>query len=190
MAKYITPGKLMIQDENLGLLSRPKKAALSGQTKNSKVDGKKVGLVPTGRKALNDITNKNASVFVEASSRKKSAPKEEQEINVKEEMFLHDHKKCIEAQKAAMNTLNLDMVLPQDDSMPILEQTKVPQSPRCYPEPEELPMSKFSYWLDSSIQRSCPPSPPPFLWDTAPSSPISWDDEAFEFVLKEEEVDA
>ncbi|KAK4283850.1 hypothetical protein QN277_000754 [Acacia crassicarpa] len=75
MAKFITPGKLMIKDESSGLLSKPKKAALSGLIKNSKVDGKKVGLVPTGHKTLNDITNKNASVFVEASSRKRSAPK-------------------------------------------------------------------------------------------------------------------
>lgn len=176
----------MIQDENLGLQCKPKKAALTGKTNNFKVDGRKVGLVPSGRKALNDITNKSKSVFVEASSRKKNAPKEEQETNVKEEMFLHDHKKCIEAQKEAMNASYLEMVLPRDDSMPILEQTKVPQSPRCYPEPVELSMSKFSDWLDSPIQRSYPPSPPPLLWDSAPSSPIAWDDEVFELVLKEE----
>ena len=82
--------------------------------KNSKVDGKKVGLAPTGRKALNDITNKGAPVLVETSSRRKTAAKEEQEINVMEEKFLHDHNKCIEAQKAAMNTLDLEMVLPND----------------------------------------------------------------------------
>lgn len=84
---------------------------MNGKTKNAKVDGKKIPLAPAGRKALSDITNKKP-LFPEASSRKKNLPKEE--INVKEEMFLHDHKKCLEAQKEAMNTLNLEMVLPQD----------------------------------------------------------------------------
>jgi hypothetical protein len=64
-----------------------------------------------GRKALNDITNKK-SIQPEASSRKKNFPKED--INIKEEMFSHNHTKCIEAQKAAMCSFNLDAVLPPD----------------------------------------------------------------------------
>ncbi|RDX69598.1 Protein PATRONUS 2, partial [Mucuna pruriens] len=175
MAKFVAPGHLMIKDENLGLHSKK-----TIKSKNSKTDGKKGGSGVAGRKALNDITNKT-SLHPEASLKKKNLPKED--INVKEEMFLHDHKKCIEAQKAAMRNFNLETVLPQDDSISILEQIKIPRSPRCYPEPVELPMSKFSDWLDYSMKWSSPPSSP-LPWDSPPS-PLAWQNEAFEFVLKE-----
>lgn len=175
MAKFVAPGHLMIKDENLNL--HPKKTLKS---KNSKTDGKKGGSGMAGRKALNDITNKT-SLRPEASHKKKNLPKEN--INIKEEMFLHDHKKCIEAQKAALRNFNLETVLPQDDSISILEEIKVPQSPRCYPEPIELPISEFAVWFDSSVQRSSPPSSP-LAWDS-PSSPLAWENEVFEFVLKE-----
>ncbi|CAJ1971274.1 unnamed protein product [Sphenostylis stenocarpa] len=180
MAKFVAPGHLMIKDENLDL--HPKKIVKS---KNSKTDGKKGGSRISSRKALNDITNKT-SLPHETSIKKKTVSKED--INVKEEMFLHDHKKCIEAQKAATRNFNLETVLPQDDSIFIVEQIKVPESPRCYPEPVELPMSDFSDWLDYSVQWSSPPSSPS-PWDSPPSSPLAWQDKAFEFVLKEE-IDA
>ncbi|KAJ1388028.1 hypothetical protein SESBI_39489 [Sesbania bispinosa] len=179
MARVVAPGHLMIKDENLDL--HPKKAVVNVKSKNSKTDGKKGGLGIAGRKALNDITNKT-SLHPEVSSKKKNLPKED--ISVKEEMFLHDHKKCIEAQKAAMTSFNLETVLPQDDSLSILEQIKVPHSPRCYPEPVELSMSDFSDWLDYSAQWSSPPSSP-LSWDSL-SSPCAWQNEAVEFVLKEE----
>lgn len=152
-------------------------AVLNVKSKNSKTGGKKGGSGIVGRKALNDITNKT-SLHPEATSKKKSLPKED--VNVKEEMFLHDHKKCVEAQNAAMKIFNLEMVLPQDDSISIIEQIKVPHSPQCYPEPVELPMSDFSDWLDYSRQWSSPPPSP------LPLSPLyAWQDEAVEFVLKE-----
>ncbi|QCE01592.1 protein PATRONUS 2-like [Vigna unguiculata] len=179
MAKFVAPGNLMIKDENLGIHS--KKIVNS---KNSKTGGKKGGSGIASRKALNDITNK-ASFHPETSIKKNNLHKED--INVKEEMFLHDHKKCIEAQKAAMRNFDLETVLPKDDSMFILEQIKVPESPRCYPEPVELPMSDFSDWLDYSMQWSSPPSSP-LAWDSPPS-PLAWQNKAFEFVLKEE-IDA
>ncbi|XP_027333733.1 protein PATRONUS 2-like [Abrus precatorius] len=179
MAKFVAPGHLMIKEENLDL--HPRKTV---KWKSSKTDGKKGVLGTAGRKALNDITNKT-SLAPEASSRKKNLPKED--VNVKEEMFLHDHKRCVEAQKSAMRDFNLETVLPKDDSISILEQIKVPHSPRCYPEPEELPMSDFSDWLDYSMQWSSrPPSPLP--WES-PTYPLAWQNEAVEFVLKEE-IDA
>lgn len=82
------------------------------KSKNSKTNGKKDGSGIAGRKALNDITNKSSLHHPEASVKKRNLPK--QDINVKEEMFLHDHKKCIEAQNAAMRSFNLETVLPQD----------------------------------------------------------------------------
>lgn len=82
------------------------------KSKNSKTNGKKGGSGTAGRKALNDITNKSSLHHPEAPVKKRNLPKED--INVKEEMFLHDHKKCIEAQNAAMRSFNLETVLPQD----------------------------------------------------------------------------
>ncbi|KAI4308169.1 hypothetical protein L6164_031271 [Bauhinia variegata] len=188
MAKYVTPGRLMIQDENLDL--HPKKAVFSGKAKNSKTVGKKDDAGLGGRKALNDITNKK-SVQADTSSRKKNLPKEE--FNVKEEMFLHDHKKCIESKKAAMRSFNIEMVLPRDGftSIPELDElhhTKAElDSPRCYPEPEEMPVSLFSDWLNCSMPWRSPPSSP-IRW-LSPPSPFGRRDEPLEFVLKEE-IDA
>ncbi|KAK7372761.1 hypothetical protein VNO80_06148 [Phaseolus coccineus] len=192
MAKFVAPGHLMIKDENLDLHS--KKIVKS---KNSKTDGKKGGSGIAIRKALNDITNKASFHQPETTIKKKNSPKED--INVKEEMFLHDHKKCIEAQKAAMRNFDLETVLPKDGnpsyldftsafngeySIFIQEQIKFPESPRCYPEPVELPMSIFSDWLDYSMQWSSPPSSP-LPWDSPPS-PLARQNKAFEFILKEE----
>lgn len=84
-------------------------AADDGKTKNFKTSTKKGGVGFGTRKALNDITNKS-SVHHEASSRKKNLPKED--FDIAEEMFLHDHKKCFEAQQAAMKPCFLDTVLP------------------------------------------------------------------------------
>lgn len=82
---------------------------LDGKMKNTKTAKKKGGLGHGSRKALNDITNKS-SLRHEASSKKINIAKEE--LNIAEEMFLHDHRKCIKAQKSALNTFYLDLVLP------------------------------------------------------------------------------
>lgn len=84
-------------------------AIVSGKTNGSETAMKKGGVGLGVRKALNDITNKSLT-NQEASSKKKNIPK--QEFNVADEAFLHDHRKCIEAQQATMNTFYLDLVLP------------------------------------------------------------------------------
>ena len=73
--------------------------------KNTKKGGAKLG----GRKALNDITNKS-SLSHDVSSKKNNVPKEE--FNVAEERFLHDHRKCVEAQQMVLDSSLLDIVLP------------------------------------------------------------------------------
>ncbi|XP_062171751.1 protein PATRONUS 1-like [Alnus glutinosa] len=186
MGSRFTPGQLIIPNENLDVHH---KKDVDGKMKGLKTATKKGGVGLGGRKALNDITNK-ASLHHEASSRKKDVlPKGE--LNVAEEMFLHDHKKCIEAQKSALDTFYLDMVLPGHDSLCPAEhqeskQSKAdPDSPRCYPEEVELPVSEFADWLASSIEWTSPPSSP-IRWDSPPSSPFAWESEAVEFILKQE----
>lgn len=83
------------------------------------VDGKVNGLKKTvtkkgDRKALNDITNKSSNIHIEETSTMiKNVPKKEELLNVAQEMFLHDHKKCIESQQqGGMNSFYLDLVLP------------------------------------------------------------------------------
>ena len=83
------------------------------------VDGKVNGLKKTvtkkgDRKALNDITNKSSNIRIEeTSTTKKNVPKKEELFDVAQEMFLHDHKKCIESQQqSGMNSFYLDLVLP------------------------------------------------------------------------------
>lgn len=80
-----------------------------GATRSSKTVAKKGEGGLGTRKALQDITNKS-SLHPEASIKKKDPQKEE--FNVAEEMFLHDHQKCIEAQQAAFNNFDLNLVLP------------------------------------------------------------------------------
>ena len=83
------------------------------------VDGRVNGLKKTvtkkgDRKALNDITNKSSNIRIEeTSTTKKNVPKKDELFDVAQEMFLHDHKKCIESQQqSGMNSFYLDLVLP------------------------------------------------------------------------------
>ena len=67
------------------------------------------------RKALNDITNKSSNIRIEDNlTTKKNVPEKEELFDVAQEMFLHDHKKCIESshQQSGMNSFYLDLVLP------------------------------------------------------------------------------
>lgn len=80
-----------------------------GATRSSKPTGKKAGTGFGSRKALNDITNK-PSIRHEASSKKPTLLKEE--FNIAEERFLHDHKRCIEAQLKGKEPCFWDTVLP------------------------------------------------------------------------------
>ncbi|XP_059665375.1 protein PATRONUS 2-like [Cornus florida] len=186
MATHLTQSqrRLIIQDENLG--THHKKAVIDGKIKSSKPVVKKGGMGFGNRKALNDITNKS-SLHPETSSRKKNLPKEEPN-NITEEMFLHDHKKCIEAQLTAMSpSCFLDLVLPGHDSVPSVEfceskPSKIDiDSLRCYPEPMELSMSEFS---DLLVWDS--PQSSPLHLDSPPSSPFARENEPVEFLLKEE----
>uniref|UniRef100_A0A5B7BRK1 Protein PATRONUS 2 n=1 Tax=Davidia involucrata TaxID=16924 RepID=A0A5B7BRK1_DAVIN len=188
MTTHLTQGRLIIQDENLHIHN--KKAVVDGKTKSSKPATKKGGAGFGSRKALNDITNKSSLQHEASSSRKKDLLKNE--FNIAEEMFLHDHKKCIEEQRRAMEPCFLDTVLPGHDSVssvqfPESELTKTDiDSPRCYPEPVELPMFEFSDWLESSSRWDSPRSSP-ILWDSLLSSPFKWDFEPVEFRLKQED---
>ncbi|XP_040993707.1 protein PATRONUS 2 isoform X1 [Juglans microcarpa x Juglans regia] len=182
MASHFTRGQLIIPNENLDF--HHKKGILDGKIKSSKTAKKKGGLGHGSRKALNDITNKS-SLHHEASSKKMNIPKEE--LNVAEEMFLHDHRKCIEAQKSSLNTFYLDLILPGQDSVCNAESQEFKQaktdldSRRCYPEPVELPISEFSDRLASSTEWTSPPCSP-IHWD----SPFAWNSEVVEFTLKPE----
>ncbi|KAG6629864.1 protein PATRONUS 2-like isoform X1 [Carya illinoinensis] len=186
MASHGTRGQLIIPNENLDF--HHKKDVLDGKMKNTKTAKKKGGLGHGSRKALNDITNKS-SLRHEASSKKINIAKEE--LNIAEEMFLHDHRKCIKAQKSALNTFYLDLVLPGQDSVCNAECQEFKQektdldSQRCYSEPVELPISEFSDRLASSTDLTSPPSSP-IQWDSPPPSPVAWNSEVVEFTLKPE----
>ncbi|KAL5564442.1 hypothetical protein UlMin_027606 [Ulmus minor] len=189
MAIRATRGQLIIPNENLDF--HPKKPIVDGRTNMSKTTAKKGGAALGNRKALNDITNKSF-LHHEASSKKNTLPKKE--FNVADEMFLHDHKKCIEAQQVEWNTFRLDLVLPgqvflQNFRAGMLVSFAFYQddlkSPCCYPEPEELPMSEFSdCFFESSTRWNSPPCSPLNL-DSPPSSPLARHFEEFEFVLKD-----
>ncbi|XP_057953625.1 protein PATRONUS 2-like [Malania oleifera] len=187
MANQCTQRQMLIQNENLGI--HHKKVAADNKTKSFRTGAKKLKAGVGSRKALNDITNKS-TLPQEVSSKKKNLS---EEFNIAEEMILHDHKKCIEAQQAALPLgFILDTLLPGHDSVfpaeyPDPKEAKDDQdSPRCYPEPVELPMSEFSHWLHSSPEWDSPQSSP-VHWDSPPTSPFAF--EPVEFQLKDDNED-
>ncbi|KAL1832146.1 protein PATRONUS 1 isoform X2 [Daucus carota subsp. sativus] len=186
MTTPCTQRPLIIQDENLGIHHRKK--GTEGTVKSSKPAAKK-GQVLGSRKALNDITNKS-SLHPSVSTKKKSAAKEE--FNIAGEKFLHDHTKCIETNRKAMESSFWETVFPKHDTLSnvVFSESVVakndPESPRFYPEPVELPMSEFVDWLQPLSELDSQPSSP-IYWDSLPASPFQWDKvEHVEFVLKEE----
>ncbi|XP_016488416.1 protein PATRONUS 2 [Nicotiana tabacum] len=190
MAKNLIQRPLIFQDENSDIYL--KKGVISGKSKSGKPEAIKKGIIGLkSRNALNDITNKSTAPPEEATKKKNSQKelKVPSEVNIAEETFLHDHKKCIEAQRSVMTPKHfLELVLPGCDSATPIEIPKMDMgmsdqgmdSPRCYPVPEELPMS-FS-WLRSSWKS--PPSSPKKR--DSPPSPFRWEFESVEFTLKEE----
>ncbi|CAK7330585.1 unnamed protein product [Dovyalis caffra] len=124
MASRIAQRPLVIQVENLDVNRKSKKAGFDGSVKNSKTATKKGRITLGSRKALNDITNRT-SVLQEDSLQKKSTKK--QGINVAEERFLHDHRKCSEEKQAAPITLFMDMVLPGHASISTVKHPKIKQ---------------------------------------------------------------
>ncbi|KAL6984146.1 hypothetical protein U1Q18_017521 [Sarracenia purpurea var. burkii] len=187
MASRRTQGRLIIQDENFDLVA-------GGRSKPpSKNGGTGLGC----RKALYDITNKS-SLHHEASSRKMNLSKEE--FNIEDEMFLHDHKKCIEEQLKRRGPCLLDKVLPGHDSVshfkdPVSEQTEFGlDSPRCFSlvsiaPSESCPSSPLRWDSPTSSPFAWKLSPPssPLQWDSPPSPPWAWSAwSPVNFVLKEE----
>ncbi|XP_031402374.1 protein PATRONUS 2 [Punica granatum] len=196
MAGRVALGQRILQDENMNVKAKKTAVGVGGQSRSLKTAPKNGGVRLGSRRALNDITNKSSSSSNELLPKKKDARKEEsivaeqREFNAAEERFLHDHSKCIKAQRAALNAFNLDLVLPGFDSESKMDHSNSEQakaqvdidSPRCYPEPVELPMSEFSYWNYDPTQWDSPPCSPihsvsPFIWQF---------DEEVEFVLKQE----
>lgn len=89
---------------------------ITGKSKSGKPEAVKKGTTGLkSRNALNDITNKSTALPEEAA-KKKSSQKEVKvpsELNIAEETFQHDHKKCVEAQKSGMTRNHfMDLVLP------------------------------------------------------------------------------
>ncbi|XP_043706569.1 protein PATRONUS 2-like [Telopea speciosissima] len=169
MANIRAHGQVILQDQNLSI--HHKGTSVDGKVKSSK-ETKKKGAGGLGlRKALNDITNASR-LRQEASSKKKNNLKE---FNIAEEMCLHDHRKCMEAQKAAMDRSRQDRFLLDHEMVspvasPNSKTSKAgvdspPRSPKLIPSPE-LPKSS---WL-------CRESPPP--------SPARFELLIFDFVLK------
>lgn len=149
MANHNTPRQTIIPKETLSIYR--KKAANDDKGKSTAMTGKKVGGLGR-RKALNDITNRlnlKPEVTAAPSSRKKIVPKNE--FNIAEEMFLHDHGKCIKAHQTACEASFLDTVLPMHDAVfpsknPATKQVKVDIDGIncCCPEQIELPASEIS----------------------------------------------
>ncbi|XP_057473205.1 protein PATRONUS 2-like [Actinidia eriantha] len=106
MASHLAQGRRMIENMDI----HHKNFAADGTSKNSKPGSKKGGTGFGSRKALNDITNKS-SIRHEASLRKTNLL--EEKFNIGEEMFLHDHKKCVEAQLKVTEPCFWDTVLPE-----------------------------------------------------------------------------
>ncbi|XP_027102702.1 protein PATRONUS 2 [Coffea arabica] len=185
MARQLTQKQLIPQDENLNFL---RKGSVKGKSTGFKLEKKKIGTGFGNRKALGDITNKS-SVHHEASLKRKSTPKEEP--NMSEEMFLHDHKKCIESQKAAMRASFWDTLLPgcvPHETRKIKStKSEIDTDSECsHPEPVEIPMSDYSDLFQSSTF----PSSPSQIWlDSPPWSPSEWDFGPVEFKLKEDSSD-
>ncbi|CAA0805849.1 Unknown protein [Striga hermonthica] len=210
MERPLTFKPLTIQNENSAV--HRKKGAVDGKSKTSKAAADKGGVALKSRKALNDITNKSC-VKVEASSLKNSTQNIKpntvedrslnqhvtgadklskkkisvsEKLNVAEEGFLHDHNKCIEAQKNGQDLNFWDTVLPGHDSAELIiqqEKSEAYTDNMCYhPELEELSMMDFSDWFEAHW-KSLPSSP--ICLDSRPSF-FSWELEQFELTLKED----
>ncbi|KAL3653330.1 hypothetical protein CASFOL_003011 [Castilleja foliolosa] len=202
MERLISLKPLNIQDENSAV--HCKKAAVDSKFKTSKLVAEKGGVSLKSRKALNDITNKSSIPSQKKSSQiKKSNTVEEthlhhrgseaetvlkkkssinEKLNIAEEGFLHDHNKCIEAQKTKHELDFWETVFPGHDSSDLIsEQRKSgPDVDIIRPHPKLDELSMSADWFK-------------FNWKSPPSSPVrsdlslfSWELEPFELILKED----
>ncbi|KAG6586071.1 Protein PATRONUS 1, partial [Cucurbita argyrosperma subsp. sororia] len=117
--------------------------------RSSKIIHKK-GLAGSGRKALNDITNKS-TCRQDAPLRKQERAKEEIDVGVKR--FLHDHDKCVDARKATMSAFLLGSCsswtwthCPKLDVIRPIKQRIDVDAPQCYPDPDELFIPELPNW--------------------------------------------
>ncbi|KAK9153647.1 hypothetical protein Sjap_001127 [Stephania japonica] len=104
MSRVRAPG-LILQTENMAL---PPKGATAKKITSSVSKTVKGGKALGNRKPLQDISNSSA-ITNDASKRKKNQEKNEK--NILQEGFLHDHKKCVEAQRAGMDKQLFDAFL-------------------------------------------------------------------------------
>ncbi|KAK4714448.1 hypothetical protein R3W88_020355 [Solanum pinnatisectum] len=189
MAKNLIQRPLIFQDENSDIYF--KKGVITGKSKSGKPEAVKKGTTGLkSRNPLNDITNKSTALSEEAA-KKKSSQKEVKvptELNIAEETFQHDHKKCVEAQSSGLTRKHfMELVLPGCDSASHIDIPKTEtgmndkgiDNSHCYPMPEELPMSEFS-WLRSLWDPSSPKK------RDSPPSPSEWAFVPVEFTLNEE----
>ncbi|XP_071707272.1 protein PATRONUS 2 [Rutidosis leptorrhynchoides] len=181
MTSRLVRQPLTIQNENSNVI--PNKMMTGEKGKNAKLPLGKGG---SSRKALGDITNK-PNITKEVSTRKKIPVKEE--FNILEERFLHDHKKCIEAQQLMSESMFLDIVLPGYGSTPsdspVSDSSKLNHETLSdYPELVELPVPEIPDPLESALKPD---------WDldldSPPCSPNSWIWEEVEYFLKPENED-
>ncbi|CAI9778272.1 unnamed protein product [Fraxinus pennsylvanica] len=206
MERPLTQKPLFIQDENSTI--HRKKAAVHGKSRSSKQISEKGGAVLESRKALNDITNKS-SLHPEASLKKNNSQTKKhnvleegslhnhvigaeesakavlvnENLNIAEEGFLHDHNKCIEAEKASSERHFWDIVLPGLDSAdPAPRLAKIDPDFSSLAELKELNED----WLNSSSWWKSPPRSPT-RWDSPPISPFAREHVSVEFTLKEED---
>ncbi|XP_059665351.1 protein PATRONUS 2 [Cornus florida] len=176
----VTNGKSKISKPalNEGGMGFGNQAVTNGKSKSSKPALNKAGTGFGNRKALNDITNKS-SLHPETSSRKKNLPKDVP-CDFAEEMFLHDHKKCIEARLTTISpSCFLDMVFPGHDSGSSVE---FPESKLAKDSPPSSPLFLF---VQTDIDSPC--RYPSTNWDSLPSCPFAWEFEPVEFQLKQED---
>ncbi|KAB1226634.1 hypothetical protein CJ030_MR1G027483 [Morella rubra] len=180
--------------------------------KSSKAAPKKGGLGFRGRKALNDIANKS-SFHHEASSRKNNFRKEEKVLH-DHKKCIEAQQKTVDTfyldlvrpgrgiGPKFMDPKNLEDSVctagPQDSKETELLLTMYfslhncqfviyhdLESPRCYPEPAELPMAEFTDWLSFPTEWISPPCSP-MHWDSPSLSTLPWESEVVDFTLKQE----
>ncbi|CAH9126966.1 unnamed protein product [Cuscuta epithymum] len=193
MAKNVTQRPLIFQDENLDVYSKTVTGDISVSSKQSVV--KKGGTGLKGRGALHDITNKSSAQpkpsQKKSFSHKKKLLFKDDEVNIAEEAFLHDHKKCLKAQQAAKTLDLLDLGFPERDPLYSIEISDLkPEDSnmsgcnrRGYPELEELSIPEDSLWFESSSTWNSPPSS--LKGCDSPLS-IALEFEQVEFKMKEE----
>ncbi|KAK9127816.1 hypothetical protein Syun_016613 [Stephania yunnanensis] len=168
MSRVRAPG-LILQTENIDL---PPKGATAKNITTSISKTVKGGKALGNRKPLQDISNSSA-ITNNTSKRKKNQEKNEKSFL--QEGFLHDHKKCVEAQRAGMNKRLFDVFLSEHGLLspgPSSPKSKEPEvyiasSPRFL----ELELVAELPTMDDVVFRCSSP----IFCDSPPSSPSQYE---------------